>query len=158
MEVLHQVLLVGLQRCTVAVGVIAPRGEKAGENLVVRVPHNLANEGKLSFRNLLPYRPNVAEARPNGIIRDVFINYLCNCDAQYLSNATVKERFQLFNIVSRSAQLSHPHSARLRGMAQKIRYLRWTSTALSTQKCWRKPIADEAWDRRWSISKSSQRE
>ena len=75
---------------------IAPRGENAGGNLVFRFPHNLANEGKLSFSDLLPYRRNVAEVRPNRIVRDVLVNYLCNCDAQYLLNAAVKERFQLF--------------------------------------------------------------
>ena len=55
MEVLYQVFLVGLQRCTAATGVIVLRGEKAGGNLVVRVPHNLADEGNPSFRDLLPY-------------------------------------------------------------------------------------------------------
>ena len=74
----------------------APRGEKAGGNLVVRVPRNLSDEGKLLFRNMLLYQRNVAEVHPNRIICDVFINYLCNCDAQYLSNVAVKERFQLF--------------------------------------------------------------
>ena len=34
-----------------------------------------------------------------------------------------KNTSNFFSNVSRNAQLSHPHSARLTGMAQKIRYL-----------------------------------
>ena len=80
MEVLYQVLLVGLQRRPTAARVVAPRGEKASGNLVVGVPDNLADEGELPFTDLLLYRGNMAEAHLNGTVCDVFINYLYNCD------------------------------------------------------------------------------
>ena len=70
---------------------VKPRGEKAGGDLAVQISHDFAYEGKLSFSNLVLYRWDVAEAHPNGIVRDVLINYLCNCDAQYSSNTAVKE-------------------------------------------------------------------
>ena len=42
-----------------------------------------------------------------------------------------KNTSNFLSSVSRSAQISHPHSVRLAVMAQKIRYLLWILTALS---------------------------
>ena len=78
MEVLYQVLFVALQRRTTSAGVIAPRGEETGRDLAVEVPHYFTNEGKLPFGNLVSQRWNMAEAHPDRIVRDVFVNYLRN--------------------------------------------------------------------------------
>ena len=55
---------------------VAPRGEETGRYLVVGVPDDLSNKGKLSFGDLVPYRWNAAETHTNGVVRDVFVNYL----------------------------------------------------------------------------------
>ena len=86
----------------------------------------------------------MVETHTNGVVRDVFVYDLRDWYAKYSANTAVEEHFQFFCNVSRSTQLSHPHSARLTGMAQNIRYLLWTLMALSAQKYWRDPIADEA--------------
>ena len=52
---------------------ITPRGEETGRDLVVGVPNNLSNEGKLSFGNLVPYRWNAVETHTNGVVCDVFV-------------------------------------------------------------------------------------
>ena len=91
MKVPDQVLFVTLDRGTSTAGVIAPCGEEAGRYLVVRVADNLTNKGKLPFRDLILQRRNVAKSHPNGVVGNMIINYLCNCDAQYSSNAAVKE-------------------------------------------------------------------
>ena len=93
MEVPDQVLLVTLDRGTSTAGVVAPCGEEAGRDLGVRIADNLTNKSKLSFRDLILQRWNVAKSHPNRVVRNVIINYLCNCDAQYSSNTAVKEDF-----------------------------------------------------------------
>ena len=55
---------------------VAPRCEETGRDLVVGVPDNLSNKGKLLFGNLVPYRWNAAEMHTNGVVRDVFVNDL----------------------------------------------------------------------------------
>ena len=69
-----------------------------------------------------------------------------------------KKTSSFLNRDSRIAQLLHPHNSRLRGIAQKIRYLLCVSTAGSTQNYRRAPIFSDACANRCSVSKSSQRE
>ena len=91
--VLDQVLLVALQRRTTLAGVIAPCGEETGGDLAVGVPHYFTNEGKLPFGKLVPQRRDMAEAPPNGVVRDVLVDHLGPSDAQYSSKTAVKEYF-----------------------------------------------------------------
>ena len=55
---------------------VAPRGEETGRDLVVGVPDDLSNKGKLLFGDLVPYQWNAAEMHTNGVVCDVFINDL----------------------------------------------------------------------------------
>ena len=65
LEVSDQALLVALEWSTATAGVVTPRGEKASGDLVIGVPDNLADEGELSFRDLVLQRWDTAEAHPN---------------------------------------------------------------------------------------------
>ena len=55
MNVVYQIILVVLQRSTAVAGVIAPRIEDTGRDLIVGVPNNFSNKVKPSFCDLVPY-------------------------------------------------------------------------------------------------------
>ena len=55
MNIFYLILLFVLLWRTAAAGVIAPRGEETGRDLMVGVPNDLSNKGNLSFCDLVPY-------------------------------------------------------------------------------------------------------
>ena len=125
---------------------VAPGRKELGGNLILGVPNNFPDEVELTLRDLVPDGRDVE----NLIRREAFVMRSSITSVMVILRIFLtflwRKTSYFFNVASRRAQLSHPQRRRLQGIAQKIRYLESSSTALSCQKGLRAPIAAEAWE------------
>ena len=72
---------------------VAPRRQELSGELIVLVPHNFPDEGKLSLSYLIPNRRDVKESCTEGAVCDSVVKYLSDGNSQIFSYIPVKEHF-----------------------------------------------------------------
>ena len=70
---------------------IAPGRDELGGDLIFRVPNNLPDEGELTLRDVVSDGRDVEKSPPEGGVRDVVFNYLCDSDFEDLPHVSVKK-------------------------------------------------------------------